>query len=54
MTEQTYLQLDGAAVSPLPDYPGVISFPLVMTLAMHKQWQRVVTASISAVTLTVR
>lgn len=42
MTELTYLQLDGAAVSPLPDYPGVISFPLVMTLAMHKQWQRFV------------
>lgn len=42
MTEMTYLQLDGAAVSPLPDYPGLISFPLVMTLVMHKQWQRFV------------
>ena len=43
MTEQTYLQLDGAAVSPLPDYPGVISFPLGMTLAMLSQWQRFAT-----------
>ena len=42
MTEMTYLHLDGAAVSPLPDYPGLISFPLIMTLAMHKQWQRFV------------
>lgn len=40
MTEQTFLQPDGAADSPLPDYPGRIQFPLVMTLAMHKQWQR--------------
>lgn len=42
MTEQTYLQPDGAADSPLPDYPGRIKFPLVMTLPMHKQWQKFV------------
>lgn len=34
-----YLALDGSAESPLPDYPGSIRFPLVMTLPMHKQWQ---------------
>ncbi len=42
MTEQTFLNPDGAADSPLPDYPGRIKFPLVMTLPMHKQWQRFV------------
>ena len=42
MTEQTFLQPDGAADSPLPEYPGRIKFPLVMTLVMHKQWQRFV------------
>lgn len=44
MTEQTFLQPDGAADSPLPDYPGRIKFPLVMTLVMHKAWQRFVNA----------
>ncbi len=42
MPEQTYLQPDGAADSPLPEYPGRIKFPLVMTLAMHKRWQQFV------------
>lgn len=34
-----YLRPDGVGESPLPDYPGTITFPLVMTLAMHKRWQ---------------
>lgn len=42
MTEQTFLNPDGAADSPLPEYTGRIKFPLVMTLVMHKQWQRFV------------
>lgn len=42
MTEQTFLNPDGSGESPLPDYPGRIKFPLVMTLVMHKQWQRFV------------
>ena len=42
MAEQTFLQPDGAADSPLPDYPGRIKFPLVMTLVMHKRWQKFV------------
>jgi hypothetical protein len=42
VAEQTFLQPDGAADSPLPDYPGRIKFPLVMTLVMHKAWQRFV------------
>ena len=42
MTEATqkYVKPDGAAESPLPDYPGRIKFPLVMTLPMHKRWQK--------------
>jgi hypothetical protein len=44
VAEQTFLQPDGAADSPLPDYPGRIKFPLVMTLVMHKAWQRFVNA----------
>lgn len=39
MTEQTYLSVDGVGESPLPDYPGRITFPHVMTLSMHKRWQ---------------
>lgn len=39
MTEQTYLSVDGVGESPLPDYPGRITFPHVMTLPMHKRWQ---------------
>jgi len=42
MPEWTYLQPDGAADSPLPEYPGRIQFPLVMTLVMHKRWQQFV------------
>ncbi len=38
MTEQ-YLSPDGVGESPLPDYPGRIVFPHVMTLPMHKKWQ---------------
>lgn len=38
MTEE-YLSLDGVGESPLPDYPGRIVFPHVMTLPMHKRWQ---------------
>lgn len=38
MTEQ-YLSPDGVGESPLPDYPGRIVFPHVMTLPMHKRWQ---------------
>lgn len=41
MTEDIkYLSLDGVGESPFPDYPGRIVFPHVMTLLMHKQWQR--------------
>lgn len=42
MAEQTFLQADGVGESPLTEYPGQIKFPLVMTLAMHKVWQRFV------------
>ena len=38
MTDQ-YLSPDGVGESPLPDYPGRIVFPHVMTLPMHKRWQ---------------
>lgn len=39
-TEKVLLiQPDGVAVSPLPDYPGQMRMPLVMTLSMHKRWQ---------------
>jgi len=38
VTEE-YLSLDGVGESPLPDYPGRIVFPHIMTLPMHKRWQ---------------
>lgn len=38
----TYLAPDGSAVSPLADWPGKVTFPLVMTLVMHKRWQKLV------------
>lgn len=31
---------DGVAKSPLPDFPGSIRMPVVMTLPMHKRWQK--------------
>ena len=37
--QQQYLSPDGVGESPLPDYPGRITFPHVMTLPMHKRWQ---------------
>jgi hypothetical protein len=33
------LSADGVGISPLADYPGKITFPLIMTLPMHKRWQ---------------
>lgn len=42
-----YLQPDCSAVSPLPDYPGTLRFPLVMTLAMHKKWQEFINGKIT-------
>lgn len=39
------LGLDGVSDSPLPEYPGTLRMPLVMTLAMHKRWQAQVNAA---------
>lgn len=41
MSEATekMLAADGVGISPLPDYPGKITFPLIMTLPMHRKWQ---------------
>jgi hypothetical protein len=43
-SEVTYLDADGVGVSPVAGYPGTITFPVVMTLAMHKEWQARVNA----------
>lgn len=45
MSDETkYLQPDGTAECPLPGYTGTIRFPMVMTLSMHKRWQKFVNA----------
>ena len=43
--EPRYLNPDGTAASPLAAYPGTVSFPLIMTLPMHKRGQRYVNSN---------